>query len=429
MTWLTLDVNEAAVMLAVAFVTYILGRRAGSAARDALLKKAQSHASRLESSARETRRALEDMRERAARLEKSGQRLQCSLAELPEIAQRLSASRSVREIPERALDLVQELFDPTYSVLYKTRGDELVAAACRGASEYGPGHRVRVGEGVVGWAAVKQLPLTMEDVESESRMVRETNLSTGIPEQGLTLCLPIVRDSATIAVLLIGPSERDFGNPRAVGRTIALLTAMALTSAAELKQQTQRAETDGLTGLLNKTNVVFRIDQILDAENDVARTVSVFLMDIDHFKNYNDTNGHPAGDDLLREVSALLTNTVRDGELVGRYGGEEFLVVFPDTDRNTALQAAERIRNLIASQPLRFGDRQPLGMISVSGGVANFPLDATDTASLIQHADEALYAAKHAGRNTVLAYAPLELTEADDEDLDLDEVKLIEVVD
>jgi diguanylate cyclase (GGDEF)-like protein len=130
--------------------------------------------------------------------------------------------------------------------------------------------------------------------------------------------------------------------------------------------------------------------------------LSVFLFDIDNFKNYNDSNGHLAGDKLLQELAGLVNDAVRKDDIFGRFGGEEFLLIMPHTNAYQALQAAEKIRGRLASHRFAFAERQPLKLVSISGGVAEYPLHGLDAAGLLHAADEALYDAKRSGRNRVL---------------------------
>jgi diguanylate cyclase (GGDEF)-like protein len=139
---------------------------------------------------------------------------------------------------------------------------------------------------------------------------------------------------------------------------------------------------------------------------DEHQSLSVFLFDIDNFKHYNDSNGHVAGDQLLRELARLVQGNVRRDSLFGRFGGEEFILFLPKTSKEQALAAAENVRRLIAEHSFANGSDQPLGCLSISGGVATCPEDATESAVLLNAADEALYAAKHAGRNRVQRYVP-----------------------
>jgi len=364
---------------------------------------------RLDATAEEHRHLADDLLKRNRTAEETVRRLERSLAEMPEIAQRLAVTRDLRQIPGRTLELVQEIFGSSYSVFYRRGKDQLIAAACLGESEFGVGHRVKWGEGVVGWTAVKQLPFTPEDAQHESGMVRARNLSTGLPAEGFSLCLPILNGEQTIGVILIGPTERSLPHMREIGRTIALIASVTITSAAVLKQQKLLAKTDGLTGLFNKTHVLKGIRDLIASEQGPPRVVSVFLFDIDHFKQYNDSNGHLPGDELLKSLSTFLNDSIRGEEFLGRYGGEEFLLVMPNAGKRDALRAAERIRELIEKNDFPFQENQPGGNLTVSGGVATWPNDGDELDKLIGCADEALYQAKRGGRNRVCAYSPSDL--------------------
>ena len=150
---------------------------------------------------------------------------------------------------------------------------------------------------------------------------------------------------------------RYFPQLREIGRTIAVIASVTITSALVLKQQSTLAKTDGLTGLLNKSHILERCNELIVSPGG-SRRLSVFLFDIDNFKHYNDTNGHLPGDELLKALSRLFKNSIRDSEFAGRYGGEEFLLLMPDTEKVAALQGADRIREQIADFDFPYGDRQ-----------------------------------------------------------------------
>ena len=144
---------------------------------------------------------------------------------------------------------------------------------------------------------------------------------------------------------------------------------------------------------------------LLLAEQEVRRTrrtkssLSVIMIDIDHFKRINDTYGHPGGDAVLREVAGRISNAVRDVDLVGRYGGEEFCVVLPDTPNEGVRAVAERIREAISTLPIIVEQRQL--QVTASLGVSSVETADDAIESLIHRADKALYEAKAAGRNCV----------------------------
>jgi diguanylate cyclase (GGDEF)-like protein len=395
------------------FGGWALGFYPGRKERRERLRALEQAASQFERRLVEAQRANEDLWARAEQAETSVRELQLSIVQIPEIAQRLSGLRELREIPDATLDLVEEIFRPSYSLFYRVHGGKLVAVAARGASEFAVGHRLEPGEGVVGWTAVKKMAFSPEDAELESAGVRTRNLARCLPKQGFGLCVPIMGEERTQGVILIGSSSRHLPHAREIGRTIAMLASVAITSTVVLSKERVLAKTDGLTGLLNKTNVYRRLRDLIS--DDAPWPLSVFLLDIDHFKHYNDTNGHLPGDELLKRMGALLKENSREHEVVGRYGGEEFLIVMPNTTKDVALRVAERIRALVEQTAFEHTSGQPGGHVTISGGVATAPGDGDDVDALLRNADAALYQAKRAGRNRVFAYAGSQMLGSFDE--------------
>jgi diguanylate cyclase (GGDEF)-like protein len=160
--------------------------------------------------------------------------------------------------------------------------------------------------------------------------------------------------------------------------------------------------TDPLTGLPNHRTLHRAVDQELERARRYSRPCSLLVLDVDHFKALNDTYGHPAGDAALREFSQVVRRTLRGIDLVGRWGGEEFLAVLPETDGPLALETAERVRDAVAGHTFPAGGGSH---VTCSIGVATYPSDGADRAELVAAADRALYAAKRLGRNQVRAAA------------------------
>ncbi|MBI4531432.1 MAG: diguanylate cyclase [Candidatus Latescibacteria bacterium] len=161
--------------------------------------------------------------------------------------------------------------------------------------------------------------------------------------------------------------------------------------------------TDGLTRLLNRRALNDRLQQEFDRTRRYGSCLSLMMLDIDHFKDINDTYGHQQGDVILRGLADILTEGSRRSDVLARYGGEEFMVVLPETTLSNARQLAERLRVRVASHPFRLPAGQLL-TVTISIGVATFPRpEITDEEKLIEAADRALYRAKHGGRNRVCA--------------------------
>ena len=161
------------------------------------------------------------------------------------------------------------------------------------------------------------------------------------------------------------------------------------------------ARTDKLTGLSNRLHLTEELEQLLTDARGLGFPVCVLMIDVDHFKDLNDTYGHRAGDVALRHVAHRLNTSLRNGDLLARWGGEEFLAVLPDTDMTQGMVVAERLCNLVAGTPIEVGEDGGLVAIHTSVGIAEYADDTVDT--LVDRADLGLYEAKAAGRNTVRA--------------------------
>ncbi|MFZ3173196.1 MAG: GGDEF domain-containing protein [Carboxydocellales bacterium] len=165
-----------------------------------------------------------------------------------------------------------------------------------------------------------------------------------------------------------------------------------------------QALTDGLTGLYNFRYFYSRLEEEMSRSKRLNTPLSLVMIDIDHFKNYNDTHGHPRGDSLLRELGRLFQEHVRLVDTVARYGGEEFAIILADTCNEGALIAARRILEAVESHPFTGCSSQPDGRITVSIGISNYPTDATTKEELIEKADKALYYVKSRNKNNVQLY-------------------------
>jgi two-component system, cell cycle response regulator len=164
----------------------------------------------------------------------------------------------------------------------------------------------------------------------------------------------------------------------------------------------EMAVRDGLTSLYNHRYFQEALTRELSRSRRYQKECSVIFMDVDHFKTYNDTHGHPEGDSLLKRLSDILMDHVRSSDLAARYGGEEFVLLLPETTKDSALRMAETLREKVELEPFRGREQQPLGKVTISVGVATFPADGADPPSVMAFADQLLYKAKHGGRNMVV---------------------------
>ena len=165
------------------------------------------------------------------------------------------------------------------------------------------------------------------------------------------------------------------------------------------QQSMEMAVTDPLTGLYNRRYMASHLATLL-AQSASQHGTAVAILDLDHFKQVNDTHGHPAGDDVLREVGNRIVRNIRGIDMACRYGGEEFVVLMPDTDLESSEVVANRLLNAIGGKPIQ---TRSAGELTVTCSIGCTSSIAGDTAdSLLKRADEALYEAKHGGRNRIV---------------------------
>jgi two-component system cell cycle response regulator len=210
--------------------------------------------------------------------------------------------------------------------------------------------------------------------------------------------------------------RRNVGEPALTSKDVefaerVITAAVTALKRAEILEQAradnrrlaQLAQTDPLTTVLNRRALAERLHLEMGRVRRYESMVSVLLIDVDHFKQVNDTYGHLAGDDVLHELARLLEQVVRAVDIVARYGGEEFVIVLPETGTEGAAAFAERLRELIESHPFAVGSGQALHLTG-SIGVATYPKhDIVTVEDLLAKADQALYRAKAEGRNKVVA--------------------------
>ncbi len=183
--------------------------------------------------------------------------------------------------------------------------------------------------------------------------------------------------------------------------TLANQTAMALENALMVQQIRDMATKDGLTGVFNHRYFQEKLEEEITKADRYNKDLSLALLDVDHFKKFNDNFGHQEGDRVLRTVSEIIQTTIRSKiDTVARYGGEEFAIILPEADGNVGKELAERIRKNIESH-LFEKDGKSLYRVNVSIGISSYPFDSRDQKVLIQLADRALYEAKAGGRNCV----------------------------
>jgi diguanylate cyclase (GGDEF)-like protein len=326
----------------------------------------------------------------------------------------LHTQRQIRQIPPTLVNAMVRMFRPEVAVVLvrrrstitePDRENRLIVAACSTAQRnLKVGMEVRLGEGPLGIAAARQRTMVRRDFDEERGLSYLAGQIGGQPE--FDVVAPMVAGDDTIGVVAIARPERHHSSEREMMEMIARLGALTWTNLEAYRNVEIAAEVDGLTGIFNKAALLVKLSEAVFEARNKGDKVSIFLFDIDHFKIYNDQNGHLVGDRLLRLLAKLVRDSVRSDDYFGRFGGEEFVLVMYGRSANQAMSAAEVIRHRIEEYPFEGEATQPSGRVTISGGVACFPDDADDSVELLRNADSALYEAKNSGRNRVMRAQP-----------------------
>lgn len=320
----------------------------------------------------------------------------------------LSETLTPAELLGRTLEKVLEILDADAGqiCLLESDGERLFIRAHRGFSaEWFAQERDRPTACLCGEIVFQEEPLCVPDIRNArwaERVTRPACLREGF--RGYC-AVPLRAGGEVLGVMSLHsrrvrhlpPPDRDL--LAAIGSQVAI----ALLNIRLYSETKRLARTDPLTGLANRRVLQERLQAEIRRARRYEHPLALMMIDLDYFKAYNDTHGHPAGDDVLRRLAGLLQDAVRETDLVARYGGEEFVVLLPETDALQALEVAEKLRSVVEAYPFPKEETQPLDRITVSLGVAAYPEDGQTAKTIVQRADEALYGAKHAGRNEVCA--------------------------
>lgn len=316
-----------------------------------------------------------------------------------EVGKLLGSGQDVGALLSRLSELCVELLacDACSVMLLDGSRRELLTRAAWGLRSERV-HRLAfaVGEGVAGWVAQHGKPACIADVDQDPRFV-VLDEAPATPIRAMA-CVPMVARGQVVGVL-----TATSGRPGAFGPSdVELLGFLATTIALDMENLRLHriAVTDPLTGAYNREFLAARLPAELESADADGQPLSVAMVDVDHFKEVNDQHGHAVGDDVLLEIARRLRAAIRGGDLLVRYGGEEFLVVLPRASAGQAWEVGERMRSKVAAGPVVVGAR--LLPVRISVGIAQYRAGGTESAGeLVRRADAALYVAKANGRDRV----------------------------
>ena len=222
------------------------------------------------------------------------------------------------------------------------------------------------------------------------------------------LCIPILAQGEALGILHFQATDEvpDLGDAGlSLKTTFAAQVGLSVANIRLREALRSQSIRDPLTGLYNRRYLEEMLDREIRRAVRAGQALGVLMLDLDHFKKFNDTYGHDAGDTVLRDTAAFLLKSVRAEDIVCRFGGEEFIVILPVASLKVTQARAERIRSRLRELQV-LHQRQSLGMVTVSVGVAELPQHGTSPKALIEAADAALYRAKREGRDRVVVAEP-----------------------
>jgi diguanylate cyclase (GGDEF)-like protein len=320
------------------------------------------------------------------------------------IGKALTSTLDIREVLGLIMEKVGELLHPSnWSLLLADDGGDLVFEIVVGPGGEGlKGLKLQHGEGIAGWVAREGKPLLVPDVGQDERFAARFDARTRFTTRSV-LAVPMRSRGRTLGLieLVNGPDQPVFGEDDL--RTLSSLAdyaAIAIENARNFQRVQELTILDEHTGLYNSRH----LHRVLESEIVRARRfghrLSLIFLDLDHFKRVNDTYGHQHGSAVLRECGEVLLSVLRSVDVATRYGGDEFVCLLPETDREQAEICAQRLRDALNGRTFLTQDGLEV-RVTASFGIATFPDDAGSEHELMRQADLAMYRVKESTRDGI----------------------------
>jgi len=348
---------------------------------------------------------MEELAEKERVLSEANRQMEQRLRELSLLFDITRTINSTLDLPEVLKSICARMgqtlgFEESAILLLDEASGRLVVRASYG---FPPGEQIEgisfsTGEGISGIVAKTGEWLLIPDTSKDTRYLHYKGRHL---QDGSFLCVPMKLQDRLIGLFnVLRPRASAFSEADIrLLTSLANYAALALANAQLHGRIKELSVTDDLTGLANRRRLLERGEMEIERAERFRHPVSCLMIDIDHFKRYNDAHGHLRGDEVLRGVAVVLRRDVRNVDLVARYGGEEFVVLLPQVGRADAVKVAEKLRAAVQAEHFD----EP---ITISLGVANYPEDSHSVTELLDFSDRALFAAKRAGRNRVVVYSP-----------------------
>jgi diguanylate cyclase (GGDEF)-like protein len=321
-----------------------------------------------------------------------------------DVAKALTSSLDLDSILQTIMEKMAEHFRPdTWSLLMvDERQSELYFAIAVGeAAETLKDVRLKMGEGIAGWVAKHGEQVILEDAAQDPRFARRVDEVTQLETRSI-VCIPLRSRLRVLGVIqLVNLDLRQFHEPEVFFlRALCDYAAIAIENARWVEKIQELTITDDCTGLYNARHLYKTLETEVYRSSRFGYEFSVLFIDLDHFKSVNDTHGHLIGSRLLAEIGYLVKAQLRLIDFAFRYGGDEFVVLLPQTGKDQALVVAKRLREALRASSFCANEGLHL-KVSASIGLATYPHDARDAHDIIRQADEMMYLVKNTTRDNI----------------------------
>ncbi len=315
-----------------------------------------------------------------------------------EVSAIITAIMELDKLLKKSVSLIKNRFGYDNVAVMLKRGNYLEMTVYNGYKDVDSkkvNEALKEGKGITTWVMKHVRPVRIDNIAEDKRYV-------GVVDGPRSeIAVPLKAPMGVVGVLNV---EKD-GYASLDDYDLKVLTiigahlGVAIDNAMRYADTERIAMTDAMTGVYNYRFFITHLEKELNRAKKKGYSVSLLMVDADNFKWYNDTYGHLVGDKVIQQMVELLEDSVRRGDLVTRYGGDEFIVILPGANKEQAVSIAKRIRDKVAKHEFVKDAEKPL---TVSVGIATYPEDAEDLFVLLDKADKALYKAKHAGKNTIV---------------------------